>query len=217
VIAGPGDEKTAATAAHGRLRAGHADRDHVIDVLKTAFVQGRLAKNEFDLRVSQTLTSRTYGDLAALTADLPAGPAATAAPRKPAPVPGQPQVNQPLMWSTGGLTLVGVASIVAALPTNGFLLLVAGVLTVLICAPVAGTLMLDLWRGKRSSGQPPLPPAQRARPLEGDRDSSFGDDLTLCQARGQARTRHVSAQGVLAGPAVDPGGAPRRPGSCCEA
>jgi hypothetical protein len=158
VIAGPGDEKTAAAAANGRLRAAHADRDHVIDVLKAAFVQGRLAKNEFDLRVSQTLTSRTYGDLAALTADLPAGLAATAVPRKPAPVPGQPQVNQPLMWSTGALTLVGVASIVAALPTNGFLLLVAGVLTVLICAPVAGTLMLDLWRGKRPSGHPgPLP------------------------------------------------------------
>ena len=41
-------------------------------MLKAAFVQGRLAKDEFlDLRVGRVLTSRTYADLAALTADVP--------------------------------------------------------------------------------------------------------------------------------------------------
>ena len=54
------------------MRASHADRDRVIDVLKAAFVQGRLAKDEFDRRVGQTLVSRTYAELAILTADLPA-------------------------------------------------------------------------------------------------------------------------------------------------
>ena len=44
----------------------------MISTLKAAFVQGRLAKEEFDQRVSQTLRSRTYADLAAVTADLPA-------------------------------------------------------------------------------------------------------------------------------------------------
>ena len=34
-----------------------------------------LAKDEFDLRVSQAFASRTYVELAAVTAGLPAGPA----------------------------------------------------------------------------------------------------------------------------------------------
>jgi hypothetical protein len=55
------------------MRASHADRDQVIDVLKAAFVQERLAKDEFDLRVGQALVSRTGAELAALTADIPAG------------------------------------------------------------------------------------------------------------------------------------------------
>jgi len=42
----------------------------VIDVLKAAFVQGRLTRDEFDARVGRAFTSRTYADLAALTADV---------------------------------------------------------------------------------------------------------------------------------------------------
>jgi len=42
-------------------------------LLKAAFVQGRLAMDEFDLRVGSALTSRTCAQLAALTADIPAG------------------------------------------------------------------------------------------------------------------------------------------------
>ena len=57
--------------AQGQLRTSRADREQAIDVLKAAFVQGRLAKDEFDLRVGRVLTSRTYADLAALTADVP--------------------------------------------------------------------------------------------------------------------------------------------------
>jgi hypothetical protein len=57
--------------AQGQLRSSRADREQAIDVLKSAFVQGRLSKDEFDLRVGQVLASRTYADLAALTADVP--------------------------------------------------------------------------------------------------------------------------------------------------
>jgi hypothetical protein len=48
--------------AMGRLRASHADREQAIDLLKAAFGQGRLAKDEFDVRVGQVFTSRTYAD-----------------------------------------------------------------------------------------------------------------------------------------------------------
>ena len=64
------------------MRASHADRERVIDVLKAAFVQGRLAKDEFDRRVGQTLVSRTHAELATLTTDLPAGLTA-ARPQRP--------------------------------------------------------------------------------------------------------------------------------------
>jgi len=43
----------------------------VVGTLKVAFVQGRLTKDELDARLGQTLASRTYAELAALTADLP--------------------------------------------------------------------------------------------------------------------------------------------------
>ena len=62
-----------ADGAHGQgyLPESHADREQVVDVLKTAFVQGRLDQDEFELRVGQALVSRTWADLAALTADIP--------------------------------------------------------------------------------------------------------------------------------------------------
>jgi tetratricopeptide (TPR) repeat protein len=70
-MAGPGDETAAGAGGHPDLRASHADRDQVIDVLKAAFVAGRLDRDELDLRVGQALASRTCAELAALTADLP--------------------------------------------------------------------------------------------------------------------------------------------------
>src|SRR5215469_11383183 len=54
------------------FRAARADRERVIDLLKAAFVQGRLTRDEFDERVGQVLVSRTYAELAAVTVDIPA-------------------------------------------------------------------------------------------------------------------------------------------------
>jgi DNA-binding PadR family transcriptional regulator len=52
------------------MRASAADREEVVDLLKAAFVQGRLTKDELVLRTGQALTARRYGDLGAVTADL---------------------------------------------------------------------------------------------------------------------------------------------------
>ena len=57
------------------LRASDADRDRVLDVLRDAAGDGRLTAEEFDERMQAALSSRTLGDLAALTADLGPGPA----------------------------------------------------------------------------------------------------------------------------------------------
>jgi len=61
-----------AQAAAAGLRASRADRERVIDLLKAAFVQDRLDRDEFDTRIGQALASRTCGELAAVTADIPA-------------------------------------------------------------------------------------------------------------------------------------------------
>jgi Domain of unknown function (DUF1707) len=73
VVAGPEDEIAAGPEGRNHLRASHADREQVIGTLKAAFVQGRLVKDELDLRVGQALAHQTHAELAALTTDLPAG------------------------------------------------------------------------------------------------------------------------------------------------
>ena len=60
-----------AADALGQLRTSHGDREQAVDVLKAAFVHGRLTKDEFDQRVGRAFASRTYADLDALTADIP--------------------------------------------------------------------------------------------------------------------------------------------------
>jgi len=94
-MAGPEDP---AAAGHDRLRAGHADREQAIDTLKNAFVQGRLTSDELDARTGRALAARTYADLAALTADIPAAqaaasPLAAGPARTPAPARRRPMAT----------------------------------------------------------------------------------------------------------------------------
>jgi Domain of unknown function (DUF1707) len=67
--------------AQAGLRASRADRERVIDLLKAAFVQDRLTRDEFDVRVGQALASHTYAELAAVTVDLPVELIGTLPPR----------------------------------------------------------------------------------------------------------------------------------------
>lgn len=69
----------AAGSVRGTMRAADADRDRVVEFLKMAYTEGRLSKDEYDGRVENALSARTYADLDRVTADLPA-PAATAVP-----------------------------------------------------------------------------------------------------------------------------------------
>jgi hypothetical protein len=76
---GSGDERLPAR----ELRASHEDRDQVVEQLRMAAGDGRLTAEELDQRLEVALTARTYGELTALTKDLPAGPGlATAAEPK---------------------------------------------------------------------------------------------------------------------------------------
>src|SRR5215475_6391643 len=53
------------------LRASHEDRDRIVELLRVAAGDGRLTADELDQRLEVALTAQTYGELAALTADLP--------------------------------------------------------------------------------------------------------------------------------------------------
>ena len=108
-----------AGAGRGRIRAGHADREQVIEALKTAFVVGRLTKDEFAARMGQALSARTYGDLAALTADLPAEPAAAG----PVPAVPAPALRRPM---ASAAAVAGVFLVIAFAAMLGVVQLASG-------------------------------------------------------------------------------------------
>jgi Domain of unknown function (DUF1707) len=163
-VAGPGDEVAVAYGqGRGQFRASHADREQVIELLKVAFVQDRLTKDELDVRVGQALAARTGADLAVLTADISAEPTVAWLPRPPARAasgPTRPLVpvrRRPLARAaagSGGCLALAAAAVGASFildpggpgidrPWAGLMLLVAQY------AVIAGVCML--WRGVTTS------------------------------------------------------------------
>jgi Domain of unknown function (DUF1707) len=149
VTAKPGDDMAAATAGHGRLRASHADREHVLDLLKAAFVQGLLTKDEFDMRVGRTFASRTYAELTALNADIPAGLIGAQPLRKPAqsPHPLNKVVNS---CACAALAIIALGAALFSGNFGLFFMVVVAILGVLF---VAGGRMVCASQKKRSCRQ----------------------------------------------------------------
>jgi hypothetical protein len=65
-------QASAAGGEPGKMRAGDADRDRVVERLNIAYSEGRLSKDEHDGRLENALSARTYADLDQLVTDLPA-------------------------------------------------------------------------------------------------------------------------------------------------
>ena len=65
-------ESTHAEPGDSLVRASDADRDRVVEALAAASAEGRLTLEEYSERSDAALVARTLGDLAGLTADLPA-------------------------------------------------------------------------------------------------------------------------------------------------
>ena len=122
-------------AAIGRLRASDADRDRVVDALKTAYAQGLLTTDEFSARTSQALAARTYADLTAASAVLA---------KRPVPPsihpPARTRVNKKAV-AYGTSAIVLSPALVAAFLTfyGGFIILflVACAGLVVSAAPIA--------------------------------------------------------------------------------
>jgi Domain of unknown function (DUF4190)/Domain of unknown function (DUF1707) len=76
------------------MLAANADRERAIDILRAGFAEGRLTKAEHDSRAARVYAARTYGELGALVADLPAGPVGVPAHyRYPPPPVALPPIN----------------------------------------------------------------------------------------------------------------------------
>ena len=165
MVTGPGDELAASAAGRERLRASHADREQVIGTLKAAFVQGMLAKDEFDLRVGQAFASRTYAELGAVTADLPAKRTASQPPEA-ARTQGEQPVLRPgpvIMAATALNAGVWAFTFLPPWPTNSegdpphgvISLFFSANLVYLFVLVIAVGYLVAGWREKRSSGRPP--------------------------------------------------------------
>jgi hypothetical protein len=169
-MAEPGNEMAAGTGGRGRLRASHADREQVIDVLKAAFVEGRLDQDEFSLRVGRVLASRTYADLAALTADIPAR-LTRARPSKPPGEPANKKKRAAAALACATLAYPGLLAAVPPIPDGSpFLVPVLMVMFALFGAVATGWLVLfHAWLAERAGrqstqGLPPGPAPGTGRP-----------------------------------------------------
>jgi hypothetical protein len=141
----------AASAGRGRLRASHADRELVLNILKAAFVQGLLTKDELDMRVGQTFSSRTYAELAALTADIPPGVIAA----QPLPKAARPQSPHPQNKVVNSCACAGLAVLAlgAALRSGNFGLFLVVVVAIFGVLLVARGWMVCTSHKKRSRRQ----------------------------------------------------------------
>jgi hypothetical protein len=151
---------TPGVAGRGQLRAAHADREQVIGVLKAAFVHGMLDKPEFDLRVGQALASRTYADLAALTADIPAGLAAGQPPHTARDPAGKKAATAVACGSAAFAGMVAtVAVAVHGDASAGQRLAGLSVVVPFAVMVVAALVLFHAWLERRSGGRSaPGPP-----------------------------------------------------------
>jgi Domain of unknown function (DUF1707) len=194
----PGDDRTARPAGRGRLRASHGDRDQVVDTLKDAFVQGRLTKDEFDARVGRALASRTHADLAALTTDLPAGPAGPRpqrAPRSRRPV--NPTIKRGARVIAATTVLTGSVWAGAVLSNTDSQVLAALVWTLTIVwlgiVILVGAVMLESRHLEQSGRQvPPVPTAYGG----GGRTFERGDPTKQLWP-GNHRPRHAAEASAI--------------------
>jgi hypothetical protein len=168
-MAGPGDDIAAGAEGRGRLRASHADRERVIETLKAAFVQGRLAKDEFDARVGQVFASRTYAELATVTGDLPAGLVAAQPPLVRPPPPVVTDVKTAARMSATATAIPAALWAFVVFAPNAFLLLLAlsSTLVWLIFLLAVGADVLVSRNQRRSGGQLPPPPDSSRRSIPG--------------------------------------------------
>ncbi len=168
---GAGDEMA---AAGGYFLASDADRDRVIDTLRAALTEGRLTGDEFGARVARTSGSRTYAELAAVMADIPAGPAGAGPAGAGGGLAGAglPANIKSLLWTIGGYAalppiLLGVALLAdsESAARAAIVLFMIGFLLAVTSGTVAlGTAIDTRLKNRQAAGPPPARPGRSAEP-----------------------------------------------------
>lgn len=137
-----------------RMRAADTDRERVAEKLRAAHDEGRLDLAEYDERIQQAWAARTYGELEALTADLPrAAPPAAPATRH--------EVRQPHRQRRGGRAAVAAWASVSVINLLIWALVSLATLSwvypwwVWVAGPW-GAVLLASWIGERAGA--PRPP-----------------------------------------------------------
>jgi hypothetical protein len=159
MMAGPSDEIPAGGSGH--LRASDGDREHVIDTLKAAYVYGLVTRDEFGARVGQTLAARTLGELALVTADIPAGLAAASSVPGPAPARSRAPVHANLRPGDRAImatAILAALALITAIFTGPYAALpeLVGVGSTFASLFLLAAKMRGSWRSGRSGSQ--LPP-----------------------------------------------------------
>ena len=197
MVTGPGDGLAASTAGRGHLRVSHAERDRRSACSRPLFVHGMLARDEFDLPVSQALASRSYAELAAVPPALPPGGAAEAA--GPARARGQPVLRPGRVMAAATALYAGVQAFVFLSPWQAgnrddparakialFFLSAPCTCRFAHLCGVPDRRVAE----RRSSGRPPRPPARaRAASRPGTRPSGPGRRASAGRPRSPAHGR----------------------------
>jgi uncharacterized protein DUF1707 len=176
-------------AGRGRMRASHADREQVIDTLKTAFVNGRLTRDELDARTGRALAAPTYADLATLTADIPPAPAAAGSARPPAPARRRRLARAA---AQSGICLIVMAAamgawLIANPEGSGLdhsvaqLMLALAACAMWAALGIMGCAVFAAWDERSSRGQLPPRPRQSGQAPEVRRPGQVGYDPALPQ------------------------------------
>ncbi|GAA1069114.1 hypothetical protein GCM10009665_76040 [Kitasatospora nipponensis] len=111
-----------AVTPQSAMRAAHTDRDRTVDVLKAAYAEGRLSAEEYSHRFDAANSAQTYGQLAQLVADLPAGPMVAPMGSAVPVVPSTfmpPPMYKPV--SNNGMATASLVLGLATFPTFGLL------------------------------------------------------------------------------------------------
>ena len=133
----------------------HVSREQVLDALKAAFVHGRLAKDEFDLRVGQVLAA--YAELDAVTADIPTT-LKTAQPPETIWKAHNKKLIQRGTAAGAGVSVALTATIAVAARGNPVIsLVVVGLVGVFVAVLLAGLLTLVSWVLAMVSSRQPSP------------------------------------------------------------
>jgi len=195
-------ELAAGAGDHGRLRASHADRERAVEVLKAAFVHGRLDKDEFDVRVGQALRARTFAELATVTADLPAGRAPARLPEAARMRGQQPALRAGRVIGVVTALYAGVWAAVILLPIPAIgILTIASLLYYMIVALIVMERKSSR-REVRPGGQPPRGPASGASgpasrpPLTSDPDGQLPPAVHRRRHTAQAASSRLRRPGM---------------------